>query len=66
MRTKYYRSHSKRGILDSKGNACYVLTNNCILVKKFKIPMIKPTDNKKFNKKAQVSMLQFHLEVATN
>jgi hypothetical protein len=34
-----------------KDNAWYVLTDKWILAKKYRIPMIHPTDHKKLNKK---------------
>ena len=43
--------HPELGNPDPKGHTWYVLTDKWILVKKFTIPMIYPTDPKKLNKK---------------
>jgi hypothetical protein len=36
---------------DSKAHAGYIFTGKWILVKKYRIPIIQPTDHKKLNKK---------------
>jgi hypothetical protein len=45
---KYYPGWSNA---DPKGHVHYVLTDKWIVANKYKIPMIKHTDHKKFNNK---------------
>jgi hypothetical protein len=48
-----------------ENHSCCILTDKWILAQKYRIPMIYPIDPMKLNKKAQVRMLESHLERGT-
>jgi hypothetical protein len=49
------KHHPELGNPEPKGHAWFVLTNNWILAKKYRIPIMQLIDHKKFNKQQGLS-----------